>query len=222
MPARNTSGALEPRQNKPPCVGQTRICQTRILSCPRKSLTHNAHMRNPRPAAHAYAKPQSGPITIGRKIPAMPLFPNLEKLINEHGSASILRERLLLAEDKYAALQERLTMAHEETTWLKEELKDARERIQTLEQSTPPPVSVSAVSEEEGRILIHLVQSDRWLTSSAIAQHLGITKAKVDFFLTRFEERSWVSGSHNWAGLESEYKIGQDGRGYLISKGLLK
>jgi hypothetical protein len=35
----------------------------------------------------------------------MPLFENIEKLITEHGSAAILRERLSLAADKYAALE---------------------------------------------------------------------------------------------------------------------
>ena len=39
----------------------------------------------------------------------MGLLDGLEKLITEHGSASILKERIALANDKYAALEEKLS-----------------------------------------------------------------------------------------------------------------
>lgn len=38
----------------------------------------------------------------------MSLLDGLEKLINEHGSAAILKERIDLANDKYAALETKL------------------------------------------------------------------------------------------------------------------
>ncbi len=44
----------------------------------------------------------------------MSLFDNLEKLVNERGSAAIMRERLSLAEDKYAALERKLANARED------------------------------------------------------------------------------------------------------------
>ena len=39
----------------------------------------------------------------------MEIFGGIEKLINEHGSATILKERLLLVADKYAALEQKLS-----------------------------------------------------------------------------------------------------------------
>ena len=39
----------------------------------------------------------------------MGLLDSIEKLINEHGSATILKERIALANDKYTALEKKLS-----------------------------------------------------------------------------------------------------------------
>ena len=41
----------------------------------------------------------------------MGIFDSIEKLITEHGSAAIIRERLALASDQYAALERQLARA---------------------------------------------------------------------------------------------------------------
>ena len=45
----------------------------------------------------------------------MDIFGGIEKLITEHGSAAILKERLLLVADKYAALEKSLVECHAKT-----------------------------------------------------------------------------------------------------------
>ena len=61
----------------------------------------------------------------------MSLFGNIEKLITEHGSANILRERLLLAQDKYSTLEQRNKELQEENLQLKAEIKGCKERIKS-------------------------------------------------------------------------------------------
>ena len=45
----------------------------------------------------------------------MDIFGGIEKLITEHGSATILKERLLLVADKYAALEKSLVECQTKT-----------------------------------------------------------------------------------------------------------
>ena len=152
----------------------------------------------------------------------MPLFDNLEKLITEHGSASILRERLSLAADKYSALEEKVAQLKEENATLRSDLKAARQEIEALRANSPASGTSQRLSEEEEKVLLTLAENDRWLTARAIAGHLGIHKSRVDYYLGNFEQTCLASGSHFYNGGESEYKIGHDGRGYLIKRGLIK
>lgn len=48
----------------------------------------------------------------------MGLLDGIEKLINEHGSAIILKERIALANDKYAILESKVTVLEERITEL--------------------------------------------------------------------------------------------------------
>lgn len=51
----------------------------------------------------------------------MGLLDGLEKLINEHGSSTILRERIELANDKYAALESKVSILESENNALRSE-----------------------------------------------------------------------------------------------------
>lgn len=71
----------------------------------------------------------------------MGLFDGIEKLINEHGSATILKERIALANDKYAALERKLSDAESRINQLEAEKQGIefdyyklKDRVQNLEQ----------------------------------------------------------------------------------------
>jgi regulator of replication initiation timing len=78
----------------------------------------------------------------------MGLLDGLEKLINEHGSSTILRERIELANDKYAVLESKVAVLdsnvanleseksalHSENEALKLDNHKLREQIQILEK----------------------------------------------------------------------------------------
>lgn len=70
----------------------------------------------------------------------MGLLDGFEKLINEHGSAVILKERIALANDKFSALEQKLSDAELGVKKFKTEnerlcldLKEAQEKILNLE-----------------------------------------------------------------------------------------
>jgi hypothetical protein len=62
----------------------------------------------------------------------MGLLDGFEKLINEHGSASILKERISLANDKYSLLEEKNTFLKQENEMLKKEKEILKSENQTL------------------------------------------------------------------------------------------
>jgi uncharacterized protein involved in exopolysaccharide biosynthesis len=64
------------------------------------------------------------------------LFGNIEKLITEHGSAAVLRERITLAQEKYAALERKLADAKEEHAKELKQLKAAHAKeVEELKSS---------------------------------------------------------------------------------------
>src|SRR5688500_18162519 len=71
----------------------------------------------------------------------MGLLDGLEKLITEHGSAAILKERIALANDKYAALEKKLFDSELKTKQLESEKQrfeldnfKLKEQVRNLEQ----------------------------------------------------------------------------------------
>ena len=149
----------------------------------------------------------------------MALFENIEKLITEHGSAAILRERLGLAADKYAVIEKRVNELESENQGLRLQLEKSTKENEALKDRVHSLTSQDGLKDEEEKILLCLAAADGWLPSRIIAQHLSINKTKVDFYLGQFERREWVSGSHFWTGQESECHIADEGRAYLIQTG---
>ena len=89
----------------------------------------------------------------------MGLFEGLEKLINERGSATILKERLLLVADQYAALEQALAVSEakaKDALSQKEHLElenlQAKEKVQALKDRLAHFVSLSEFTEEAGAL----------------------------------------------------------------------
>jgi wobble nucleotide-excising tRNase len=55
----------------------------------------------------------------------------IEKLINEHGSSTILKERLELINDKYEALEAKLANSEKENKLLRKEVESLKKQIET-------------------------------------------------------------------------------------------
>ena len=61
----------------------------------------------------------------------MGLLDDLEKLINEHGSTAILKERIALANDKYSLLENKNQLLEENNSILEEKIKSLEMENQT-------------------------------------------------------------------------------------------
>jgi molecular chaperone GrpE (heat shock protein) len=126
----------------------------------------------------------------------MGLLDSIEKLINEHGSAAILKERIDLANDKYSALedknsifQQKVEMLESENKTLQLNLEKAQIEIQNLKKITDKPYN-SRIEEIKEKILALLATQDNF--ESNIAQSLGIGNQVAAFHLQELDNANFI------------------------------
>ena len=146
----------------------------------------------------------------------MGLLDGLEKLINEHGSAAILKERIELANDKYAALERKAAELSAENDRLRAENAELRAKL-------PAPKAAAAAGQVDDvaqQILVLLSKSPR-IQLEHIAGTLGIDRELAAFHIEELEGAGLVYGSYSMIA-PANYSLDQEGRRYLIKNGLLK
>lgn len=154
----------------------------------------------------------------------MDIFGGIEKLITEHGSAAILKERLLLVADKYAALEKTLAAcetnakdAVSEKEHLELENLKLKEEIRSLkEQLTERPGA--RLPEIEEKLLVFLAEDVQY--APKVATELKMNKQAV---LHHFEELEKLSMVEGWraGGYDTEWHLKPEGRSYLVLHELL-
>ena len=164
----------------------------------------------------------------------IPILSEIERLINEHGSAAILKERLELANDQYTALERKLAETNErakglesEVARLRPELEATRERLHRAEQEIAARRG-QRLDETRERILRLLSEAgSEGMRDERVAASLGIKEQVATFHLNelataRFVSVTPVMGS-DFTGSRGyyEWRIGQEGRAYLAKHGLL-
>ncbi len=149
----------------------------------------------------------------------------IEKLINEHGSAAILRDRLLLASDQFNALERKNVEFTSRIGELEAEIQNLRARV-TATETERDQVKESAQRhgsadrpELEQQILVSLA-SQPGLTIPQIARHLQVGLERARFHVDELFHAEFIYGAH-FMGRESEWHLGQDGRRYLLQRNLL-
>ena len=153
----------------------------------------------------------------------MNIFEPLEKLINEHGSATILKERLGLAKDKYEALERANDALKIEVAALKAELDQAKREIQSLQELAVQKES-DKLDEVQERILVALWNVPLGFDGPdvrLVAGELNISEQVAQFHLVDMERANLVDGSYSSVD-PTTWRIGQRGRRYLISRALVK
>ena len=58
-------------------------------------------------------------------------------------------------------------------------------------------------------------------TDRGLANQFGVAVEKIRFHLEELERDHFLIGSHFYTGQASQYRIGQEGRRYLIERDLL-
>lgn len=157
----------------------------------------------------------------------MGLLDGLEKLINEHGSAAILKERIDLANDKYAALErkladteQRLKQGETEKQGFELENYKLKEQVRTLEAKVADRQGQRL--EEIREKLLMALSSGQDATADQLARHVSASGQVVKFHLEELQKADLVSASYFYTGQSAVYRLAQEGRRYLIANGLLK
>ena len=162
----------------------------------------------------------------------MGLLDGLEKLINEHGSAAILKERIGLAEDKYSSLQRKseelktqIADLEMKNSGLELNLKQAQEKIRDLEERLEEKHGLR-LPEEEEKMLVLLSQGDRPMAIH-LSQKLDVSEQRVIFLLEELEQKRLVNAQHmirtsSRTTLDTrEWRVNTEGRRYLNAHALL-
>lgn len=155
---------------------------------------------------------------------ALPLLGEIEKLINEHGSAAILKERIELLKEQYAALEKRLADADQqrnEALTVNLSLKARVAELESLIKPAGPAKTTDRIDPIREQLLQELAQTSEYLSSDHLANACGISIQLALYHLEDLEESDYVHGSYSALGDPPEWKLIQFGRSYLVAHGLL-
>lgn len=155
----------------------------------------------------------------------MGLLDGLEKLINEHGSATILRERISLAEDKYSSLEEKaksfetkVANFETENKTLKSNLEKATEEIYRLNEiikSSQKDQGIKKLKEIEEQILKLFFDTNQEFYASNIASQFNISIGVAEYHINNLLELNLIYASYNVMD-DTRYYINTNGRAHVV------
>jgi hypothetical protein len=149
----------------------------------------------------------------------MGLLDGLEKLITEHGSAAILRERIAAFRDDIARLEQRNAQLETENGELRKQVSDLSQRVSQPDKE--PLTPLRALSAKEKLVLIHLTREDSGLTIDELAHAIGSIPAMARHNCEELEALGLVEqirfhGMHRRIeGADWGYALTQDGRKWM-------
>lgn len=156
---------------------------------------------------------------------AIPFLGEIERLISEHGSAVILKERLALANDQYSALEGKLADARSraedlarDNERLRKEAADLREQLRALQERAESQTGDRL--EEVRETILRFLSEHEDVTAAQIARAMGKHEQVVIFHLGEMEGQNLVQASYS-AYEDTQWSIAHDGRGYLVRAGLI-
>lgn len=157
---------------------------------------------------------------------AIPILSEIEKLINEHGSATIMKERLALAADQYSALEKKLSSANIrieqlefENESLKLNIQQAGEKIRNLEEKF---IECQDLPLKEIEINILKYICEKPMTAKEISHQLGPQEEIIKFHLEELKNKNMVCSSYVPLGVGDIWSLEQLGRKYLVENNLIK
>lgn len=146
------------------------------------------------------------------------LLDGLEKLISEHGSATILRERISLANDKYAALERKASDFEIENKTLKSNLEEMAKKVDRLNkiiQASQENQGIKQFKEIEKQILKYFFDTNEQLYASNIASRFSLNIGATEYHLNNLLESELI-GDLLAVGDDTRYYIKTKGRTYIM------
>ena len=147
-----------------------------------------------------------------------------EKLINEHGSSAILKERIELINDKYEAMQGNFDNSEKENELLRKEVSVLKQQISTLQSqvASVQPQS-NELPKEQQDILKFLFIANDYVRDELIARELNLEMSMLTYHLNELCEKklldmpNYINGSEfNGSTGYSEQGISTKGRKYFV------
>ena len=159
----------------------------------------------------------------------MGFLDGLEKLINEHGSAVILKERIALANDKFAALEQKLAASElraekldSDNQGLRLDNDECKKQRRALEEKLSQRLGERLEETEESVLVI--VSNHDGLSDKKICGIAALEKKRCTYYLHELKAKKLAEASpcidENDYMVDS-WRITQEGRRYLVSHGLL-
>ena len=152
------------------------------------------------------------------------LLDQIEKLINEHGSAVILKERIELAKDEQAALERKNDDLADEVTRLRGHIKLLEADKEKLEKQLGALNRIAdkprADLHEIEISMVKILAQQGNLAAGQIARALGIHHVKAEHYLQRLKDAGYVDVSY-FVGSPAEYSLGQKGNEYAVVNGIV-
>lgn len=149
-----------------------------------------------------------------------------EKLINEHGSSTILKERLELFSDKYSILEDKLEASNQkksaleaENQSLKTQLQQANQdidRLQKIIDAAAKSQSEEKLDEVKEGILKTLFEANSEANIRQLAQHVKLQESVIQYHIDNLKEQKLIKHGPLYINQPLTYEISQEGRKYVI------
>jgi TolA-binding protein len=117
-----------------------------------------------------------------------------------------------------ARLRAQLTELRGQVDTLQRELEAARAEIQRLRQQQQ---SQDRLPQESEQMLVLIANKDGRITSDMVIRHLGLPKARGDYFFDKLTKHKLVDTAGGQMGVGWFYFATQAGREYMAEHGLL-
>jgi len=153
------------------------------------------------------------------------IFGPIEKLITEHGSAQIQRQRndmlweqLQIAKEQYEALERKNVELDRENKALQQKVARLEEDNDRLKQATvSPDDKTSGFTDDTHRMLVVFFNSSCPLTVDEVAARIGMKMPMAEYHLGLLREARMVRPTQPTVyGSRPPYKILQEGRNYVV------
>ena len=165
---------------------------------------------------------------------AIPILGEIERLITEHGSAVILKERVAQLREQMELLEKKATAFERENEELKTkcitlegQVTNLRQEIQRRDDVIQKEKSHSERLEEVREKILLAVAQNEDATDQYIAQITGVTALISTYHLEELKALKMVTVSYtmgsDWAGTSgsTNWSIKQPGLSYLVAHGLI-
>ena len=163
----------------------------------------------------------------------MGLLDGLERLIVEHGSASILKERIALLNDKHAEVERQLQVALGLVTTLEAknrelsaQIAEVQRRYDEANQELKRQTAHDRLPEGQERVLVALAQTNLEHRAEDVAKHLGVSETRAAHWLEELARGKYLV-EQNYMAIPSMgvagsrgYELDAKGRKYVVDHDL--